>query len=39
MINFIKIINSGLSDTQLYKLAGNAVSPIVVREVMRHLVF
>ena len=34
-----KIINSGLSDTQLYKLAGNAVSPIVVREVMRHLVF
>lgn len=32
-----RIINSGLSDTQLYKLAGNAVSPAVVKEVMRHL--
>ena len=32
-----RIVNTGLSDTQLYKLAGNAVSPAVVKEVMRHL--
>ncbi len=32
-----KIIRSGLSDTQLYKLAGNAVSPMVVKEVLKHI--
>ncbi len=32
-----KIIDCGLSDTQLYKLAGNAVSPMVVKEIIKHL--
>lgn len=29
--------NSGVSDTQLYKQSGNAVSPPVIREIFNHL--
>ena len=32
-----KIISLGLSDTQIYKMAGNAVSPPVVKSVLKHL--
>ena len=32
-----RILKTGLSDTHLYKLAGNAVSPLVVKEVLRHI--
>lgn len=32
-----KIKNTGMSDTQLYKQAGNAVSPPVIRDIINHL--
>jgi len=32
-----KLRNSGVSDTQLYKQSGNAVSPPVIREIFNHL--
>lgn len=34
-----KIINTGNSDTQLYKQSGNAVSPPVVRDIVMHLFY
>ncbi|SCY26772.1 DNA (cytosine-5-)-methyltransferase [Alkaliphilus peptidifermentans] len=32
-----KLRNSGVSDTQLYKQSGNAVSPPVIREIFNHI--
>lgn len=32
-----RLKNSGVSDTQLYKQSGNAVSPPVVREIFNHI--
>lgn len=32
-----KLLNSGFSDTQIYKFAGNAVSPIMVKNILKHV--